>query len=306
VAHLNHPALAGAARRSAARVVVAAWFYPHDPVSRLAETWRHTGAKVPKSGALAMKGLMHYWNDRRGFDEADCIVAPTERLTASLAARGYRVVTCPPPGRHSRPRRNGEAGATGHLGAVSIAICCGDLAHPRKNVEAGIRAIGELARGGRLVNLELIGRNADVFASLIARLPPSVAVDRTGPLAPSDVERRLSDADILLVPSRYEEWGYVATEALLAGTMVVAFPVYPFVEVLTSPLGVCARDLSPRSLARAIEEALASGSDRGRVRSAATAKFGSIAIGRRLTHIWSNQRSPDEEALEARPAGARA
>jgi glycosyltransferase involved in cell wall biosynthesis len=306
VAHLNHPALAGAARSGAAKVVVAAWFYPHDPLGRVAETWRHTGAIFPKSGALAIKGLMHYWNDRRGFAKADCIVAPTDRLTKSLAARGYRVATCPPPGRQPRLRRDGDAGESGHARPATIVICCGDLAHPRKNVEAGIRAIGELARAGRLINLELVGRNADVFAKLIAGLPPSVAVVRSGPLAPGEVARRFSNADILLVPSRYEEWGYVATEALLAGTMVVAFPVYPFVEVLSRPLGLCARDLTPRSLARAIDEALASDSDRARVRSAATAKFGSLVIGRRLTQIWSNQPSSDERVLESRPAGARA
>src|ERR1700682_3549894 len=44
VAHLNHPALAKAARPYADRVVVGGWFYPHSPRERMAETWRHTGA----------------------------------------------------------------------------------------------------------------------------------------------------------------------------------------------------------------------------------------------------------------------
>ncbi len=287
VAHLNHPALARAARRYANRVVVAAWFYPHHGRRRVMETWRHTGAVFPKSAGLALKGLAHYWNDRQGYSASDCIVAPTERLASHLQNLGLHARVCPPPGRRPKSAsRGGWAKEQQAGGPLRIAICCGDLSHPRKNVAAGIQAVGRLGHAGMRVNLDLIGRKADAFEALFAKLPASVEVHSTGPLARERVDAWLRKADVLLVPSLYEEWGYVATEALLAGTPVVAFPVYPFSEVLTRPLGLCARDMSPGSLAMAIEEVLTTGTNRPVIASAAESRFGANEIGRRLTDIW--------------------
>jgi len=90
------------------------------------------------------------------------------------------------------------------------------------------------------------------------------------------------------VPSLYEEWGYVATEALLSGTPVVAFPVYPFVEILEAPLGLCADGTSPAALARVLARVLEGEVDRSLVAATAEERFGPEAIGQRLTAIWSS------------------
>src|SRR5207245_6471475 len=133
-----------------------------------------------------------------------------------------------------------------------VAICCGDLSHPRKNVDAGIRAIGLAARDGMAIDLELIGRKAEFLAAELHALPQSVHVFTPGPLPRDQVDDRLRRADALMMPSLYEEWGYVATEAVLAGTAVVAFPVYPFVDILPQPLGLCADDMVSPGLVQAM------------------------------------------------------
>src|SRR3984893_18778277 len=288
VAHLNHPALAGAARPYSDRVVVGAWFYPHHARERMVQTWLHTGAVFPKSAGFAIKGLSHYWNDRRGYRSSDCVVAPTELLAAQLAGMGLPAVACPLPGR--RPEIASSAHENSPVAANArrrVAICCGDLLHPRKNGGAGIRAIGLAARDGMAIDLELIGSRAEFLAAELHALPQSVHVFTPGPLRRAQGEDRLRRADVLPVPSLYEEWGYVATEAVLAGTPVVAFPVYPFVEILPPPLGLRADDLSSEAQALALEQVLEHGAERSFVAKAAERAFGAEVVGSRLTKIWS-------------------
>jgi glycosyltransferase involved in cell wall biosynthesis len=296
VAHLNHPLLARAARPYADRVVVAGWFYPHGSRERVAETWRHTGAAFPRSAAFALKGLSHQWNDRQGYRASDCVVAPTELLATQLEAIGVHAVMCPPPSGPSR-RDSGQsrAGSGRADGRRHVTIICGDLSHPRKNVGAGIEAVKLVAASGMKIDLELIGRKADAFAAQLGALPESVRVLTPGPLPHARVLERLLETDALIVPSLYEEWGYVATEALLSGTPVVAFPVYPFVEILAPPYGVCADDMSPRALARAVAQTLVGAANPSLLAAAAEDRFGVEAIGRRLTSIWSGHAVDDRE-----------
>ncbi len=296
VAHLNHPALAGAARPYARRVVVAAWFYPHRPRARVVETWRHTGGVFPKSAALALKGLSHYWNDRKGFSASDCVVAPTELLAAQLGEIGINATVCPPPAARLEASAAGDRRRSLRAeGRQQVTIICGNLSHPRKNVAAGVDAVRLLAAAGMKIDLELIGRNAGGFEAELCAVAPSVRVLAPGPLPHAEVLERLQRTDALLVPSLYEEWGYVATEALLSGTPVVAFPVYPFVEILTHPLGRCADDMSSRALAQAVAQILTGEATPSLVASTAEQRFGAEAIGRRLTTIWSRDTVDDRE-----------
>jgi glycosyltransferase involved in cell wall biosynthesis len=297
VAHLNHPALAGAARDFAGRVVAGAWFYPHSPRARFVETWRHTGAVFPKSAGLAVKSLSHYWNDRQGYAASDCVVAPTQLLTDQLNAIGITAIACPPPGRSTVLTGTDPGREPDLRGGRRIVICCGDMSHPRKNVRAGIRAVELLAKSGRQLDLELIGSRTEGLMQELHALPASVRVMAPGRQSREQVDERLGIADLLLVPSLYEEWGYVATEALLSGTPVVAFPVYPFVEILQAPLGRSAADMTPAALAAAIEEVLDGKPNRLSIRSAAEQRFGAEAVGARLSQIWGGGAQAEEPAL---------
>jgi glycosyltransferase involved in cell wall biosynthesis len=285
VAHLNHPGLADAVRPFADRVVVGAWFYPHSARGRVRETWAHTGGKFPRSAGFALKGLSHYWNDRRGYAASDCIVTPTELLAHQLRSLGLDAVACPPPANlHPGPS---AAGARGAREKPRVSIACGNLALPRKNVGVGIEAVHRLGAAGMAVELELIGRNAERFAAQLRRLPASVALRITGPVGREEMPARLQAADVLLIPSLYEEWGYVATEALISGTPVVAGPVYPFVEILSPTLGACATEMSAAALADALAEVLIQGADRSSVANAAAQRFGAEVVSRRLGAIWT-------------------
>jgi len=109
------------------------------------------------------------------------------------------------------------------------------------------------------------------------------------------VHARFREADIFVTSSLYEEWGYAAVEALLCGTPVVAYPVYPFPQLLRDGLGIVAQEVSSRSLAQAIESA-ANGGVRPDLALAAAERFGVPAISRQITRIWT-------ESLQADHAG---
>jgi glycosyltransferase involved in cell wall biosynthesis len=157
--------------------------------------------------------------------------------------------------------------------ASRLLVCSGDLAHPRKNVALAIAAVGLLAARGRPIALDLVGRNAGRLEAALDRLPHDVEVRRLGSLPPSEVHALMRDADAFLLPSLFEEWGYVAVEAALQGTPVVSLPVYPFPEMLAGRLGRCASGMDALAFADAID-------------------FGLATVGRRLRCIWEGPLVP--------------
>ena len=293
VVHLNHPYLAVAFRPLATRVSVGAWFYPHSATRRAVSIWQHTGRR-PKSVALALKGVLHYGNDVRGFNAADVVIAATERLAEDLRRSGVNAVHSTPPAEVGTALGERTARDTDES-PQRLLVCAGDLGHARKNVVLAVDALDLLARAGGAWELELIGRNAAAIRRSVKRLPSSVSVIVRGPLPSIDVHHRMRAADLLLVPSLFEEWGFVAVEAVLQGTPVVTLPVYPFAEMLGSPLGFSAADSSAAAYADAIDAALRSPASRDLVAGLATERFGLESAGRRLTRIWEECRPTSAE-----------
>ncbi len=287
--HLNHPHLAAAFRPMAVRVCVAAWFYPHSAIGRGLSVWRHSGNGSARGAGLAVKGMLHQRNDGRGFRAADTVVAPTRLLAEQLRREGFNAVFSTPPARVL-----GVAGDDDELrrrGArPRLLICSGDLGHPRKNVALALDAAALLADRGRALELELVGGNADALRDRLDRLSSRVQVTLTGRLPAAAVHARMRNADLLLFPSLFEEWGYVAAESALHGTPVVTLPVYPFAEMLAPPLGFRAAGPAAREYADAIGAALRSGSERSGVAELAERRFGLVAAGQRLASIWAGDR----------------
>jgi glycosyltransferase involved in cell wall biosynthesis len=274
----------------------------------MVETWRHTKGQTLRRVVITGKSVGHYRSDELGFRNSDLVVAPTAVLAEQLASRGIPAVTCFPPCGFT-PSERASAGLRSPAraadadgprqgrpdGLVRLVTCCGDLGHPRKNVKAALEAAGCLARRGIAVEYELIGGNAAAVRATVDALPPGVRVAFSGLLEPAEVYERVGAADVFVFPTLFDEWGYVVPEALICGTPVASFPVYPYRHVLTEDLGRVAGDMTPESLARAIEGARTI--PRERVARRAEELFGLAAVGRRLTEIWSGQPVPSEPAL---------
>jgi glycosyltransferase involved in cell wall biosynthesis len=287
VIHVNRASLAAAARPFGDRICVAGWFYPHSARRRILETWRHTRGNLARRLVLASKSLSFYLGDEAGYRASDCVVACTETLAGQLRGQGLEAVACPPPVRALLEER---APAARDRLRLSLLVCSGDLSHPRKNLRDAVEALRYLVTPGREVVLHAIGRMGEGLLEAARQLPAGARLELVGPLSPHEVHARMREADVLLLPSLFEEWGYVAVESLMSGTPVVAYPVYPFAEMLTDGLGVVATEVHPKSLAAAVERVL-EGACRPDLRAAAEARFGSVAVGARLADIWARDRN---------------
>lgn len=298
--HLNRPALAPFVEGNA-QVFVAGWYYPHAPAERLVETWNHTQGKLPRRLVLAAKSMAYYAGDAQGYRASTVVLACTETLAAQLRSQGLRAVACPPPVRASDESDAGELDVE-PARELKLLLCCGDLSHPRKNIVHGLRAAALLARPERTVSVRIIGANSAALSHAIAELPETVRVEFLGTQSPSQVRAEMRRAHAFLLPSLYEEWGYVAVESILSGTPVVTYPVYPFADMLKGGLGVVAENISPEALAQAVEQSLTC--MRGQLLAQAGARrFGANAIGARLTNIWRGEHAV-EPAFVAHPAFA--
>lgn len=286
VVHLNHPHLARVLRPAARRVCVAAWFYPHSLSRRVRRTWVDSGGRFPRSAVLAFKGALHHRNDACGYADADVVVAPTHMLEADLRRLGIAAVQCTPPARALRDPTPSSAPAS--RGRPRLLVCCGDLAHPRKNVALALDALRILGDRGTVLDLELVGGNADALGDRLRRMPAEISVTCAGRLPEHEVHARMRAADALLFPSRFEEWGYVAVEAAMHGTPAVTLSVYPFAEMLPPPLGVRAERPTADAYADAIARLLANPPERSAVATRAEERFGVINTGRALAAVWSH------------------
>ncbi len=299
VIHLNHPGLAGTARPWGQRIIVAAWFHPHALAGRLGETWRHTRGSLARRPIITAKSLAFYLSDERGYRAADVVVCPTQSLADQLRAQGKKAVVCPPPVRVSAP----AAESTSHSQRAPrssgagrrLLVCCGDLSHPRKNVGDALRAAQSLPASLGQVEMTLVGGRGETLQALARETPSHVRFEFPGRMQPAKLHELMRRVDALVIPSLYEEWGYVVVESLLCGTPAVAYPVHPFPDMLAGGFGSLAESATPGALARAIEQSLAAPRPADLAEHAA-ARFGSAAIGERLLSLYRGDADPAARA----------
>jgi glycosyltransferase involved in cell wall biosynthesis len=99
-----------------------------------------------------------------------------------------------------------------------VFLFCGQMI-ARKGVDILLAAFQRLARSARLL---LVGREAELPA-LLAALPADARsrITYAGFQAPEDLPRFFSQADVFILPSRYDGWGVVVNQALGAGLPVI-------------------------------------------------------------------------------------
>jgi glycosyltransferase involved in cell wall biosynthesis len=109
------------------------------------------------------------------------------------------------------PRHHREEGRT-------VFFFCGQMI-VRKGVDLLLDAFQKL---GHAAHLLLVGREADL-PQLLAPLPAEVRkrITYAGFQAPEDLPRYFAQADVFVLPSRYDGWGVVVNQALGAGLPMI-------------------------------------------------------------------------------------
>ena len=159
---------------------------------------------------------------RRLYRSADVIVANSAFLAGELQAR-----VAPPPGRVRVISPGIDLAAFGAAGQEPRRgiLFVGRLL-PRKGLHVLLDALATLPPDVWAPPLEIIGDGPDLGASRAHAERIGVPVDFRGPLPPAAVAEAMGRAEVVAVPSAYEEGlGLVALEAMAAGAVVVASAV---------------------------------------------------------------------------------
>lgn len=248
--------IARRARRAGAAVVVS----PHgmlDDWSMSVRTWK-------KRLWLALAG-------RRYFHRADVVLCTAE-AEAEQARRWIpraRLAVAPlvvlPAEEEDTPRKvRLPRGPNGPAGTRPARLLFLSRLHPKKGLDDLLEAAAMLASRGRNVELWIAGSgDAAIERRLPARIDELGLADRTrilgfvdGP-AKTELTRR---ADLLVLPTRQENYGLVLFEALRAGTPVLTTRgVDTWRELEASGAATILSDARPRPLADALEEVLDAG-----------------------------------------------
>lgn len=171
--------------------------------------------------------------------------------------------------------------------AAPLALFVGRL-QPFKGPEVAVRAVALARRlDPRLADLRLLvvggpsgdGMGEPARLTALARaLGVSGAVRLTGPVARDLLPEYYRTADVQLVPSRHETFGFVALEALAAGTPVIATDTGGLRRVVgDATAGVVVPGRDPADWARALSRVLGDRARLGRLSAAApadAARFG--------------------------------
>jgi glycosyltransferase involved in cell wall biosynthesis len=98
-----------------------------------------------------------------------------------------------------------------------VFLCCGQMI-ARKGIDVLLAAFARLERG----RLLLVGREAELPA-LLTPLPRAVRerIAYAGFQPPEELPRFFAEADVFVLPSRYDGWGVVVNQALGAGLPVL-------------------------------------------------------------------------------------
>jgi len=112
----------------------------------------------------------------------------------------------------TRPARN-----SGEI----VFLFCGQMI-ARKGVDHLLEAFGQLVANNANVKLLLVGREAEL-PQLLQQATPSTRerITYAGFQPPEELPRFFAQADVFVLPSRYEGWGVVVNQALGAGLPVI-------------------------------------------------------------------------------------
>jgi glycosyltransferase involved in cell wall biosynthesis len=217
--HCTYPELMP---RTDVPTVVTAW-HPDTAILHRARTSRQRGER-PFLGALFAA------SDRVARRRADVIVATSPMVARALG--GPPRATWIPPFVPDAVVREPQ-----QVRSQDCLMVAGQLDDPRKGLGFAVTTVAAMRRHDPAVRLVLIGGWIDDAAR--AALPDFC--DARGLLPSEQVAATMREAGCLLMTSVFEEFGYVALEALAAGTPVASAPMPGFEGIVSDGLLVADR-----------------------------------------------------------------
>lgn len=231
VVHATYPELAP---RSSTPLVVTL-FQAGGPVAR-ART-----ARSRRRGPL--REAAYGWSDGVAIRRASRVIATTPAVGRAVADRGFPTDVVWPFVEDDEIRSPGPRSS-------DCVMVAGHLDDPMKGLDLAVEAVRLLRRNGARLKLILIG-------GWRRGTPPSLPdfCEATGPMPRPELLARLATAGVCVLPSRFEEFGYAALEALASGVPVVCSADLAIADLPTDGIVASARR-DGGTFAAAIDEAL--------------------------------------------------
>jgi glycosyltransferase involved in cell wall biosynthesis len=211
---------------------------------------------------------------------ADRLIAVGEHGRAILIARGVPAerVDVVTPGYDRLPIPASASGSTARRSDVLRALCVAQWI-PRKCIKTLVDAWARLRRADAV--LTLVGEmdadpvyTTEVLALLAGARPGTI--DVLGTVDDTTLVGLYRDADLFVLPTRYEGYGMVFAEALAFGLPIVAADVPPVRSLVTDEAGLFAPPDDAGRLADMIARLLDDSSLKGRLAQAARARGASL------------------------------
>jgi glycosyltransferase involved in cell wall biosynthesis len=281
-------------------VVVQAWYHPARATlrSRLRRESAYgtggLGASLPRAMRVPVQIAAHVArqaqtqaSDTLGYRRSDLLLAATPSAARFYEQRG-RPAVCIPPCIAVAPATTPRAAGA----AYRIAFCAHPLDRPWKGLRYLLEALPAVPRG-RPLELTLIGGWAEPPRALLEAVDRAgIRVEVTGRVdRDAYLDRLTGQADVLVAPALWEEWGYSLFEGLSRGVPVIAFDLYPYAETLDASLGALVPARDTAALTQAIADARAGKlPPREQVLERAREQFGAEAIAARLLRAYDMAR----------------
>lgn len=192
------------------------------------------------------------------------LLDPRARIVVAQPGVNHHIFT---PGK----TEEAEGGAGSAPPATQHTLVCVGRMQYIKGTDVMMRALAELRKAGMNVRVEFLGGGSggpdtQDFERLATELGVADSVDITPPVPPHELVTWYRRADLVIVPSRSESFGFVAAEAAASGACVVASRVGGLPSVVVDgKTGVLFEPGDHIGLARAITELLTDPDQRQRM-----------------------------------------
>jgi glycosyltransferase involved in cell wall biosynthesis len=145
-----------------------------------------------------------------------------------------------------------------HYGVFRF-ISAGQLIH-RKGIDILIKACGQVPAKGWHLDIYGDGPERASLERLTARLGLADRITFLGAAPNNEVQKALAAADCAVLPSRFDGWGALISEALSAGTPTICSAECGAAALLVDPVsGEIIRDCSPEGLGASMNDRLNTG-----------------------------------------------
>lgn len=262
-----YPAVRWARRRGIPAVVSEHWsvFLPDDPMTL---------------NPLLLRAA------RGAFEGAALVLPVSEALERGIAGHGIRARTHVVPNVVDTDLFHPPAARPPHHPPRLLNV---SMFYPAKGVDLLLEAVALLQRDGRRVTLDIVGDGelGDGYRESAARLGIADAATFHGVQPREVIAQLMRDADLYVLPSRYDNNPVALIEALASGLPAVGTRVGGVPELIAHDL---LAEPDAASIAARIGEALdrLSGFDRQAIASAAAVRFGVGPVGRALADAYAD------------------